>query len=400
MRACDSGWDIVVGEVTAASGEADGLEAAKRAAVACVLRTVRAKRQQQRLPLPEGDDPVVWRVHLNTKVLQARINGFNMRVWPGSRPDRYWYGVRGRGTCNDEVVSSVATAKEEAEKWARSHDLAGEREAGDLPLPEGADEQQIAAIRRALSTASDASSSKVTWHRVSAPHHDGLQDEQYEATINGRRMRLMRSSSSSMVWWHPSNGQSNVAWTLEQAKREAYEWAIKQRAPESALPLPESLADLLAEERTTQSKTCVMAYVSDADATVFHTFQDGIDPDDVYWEGDEYGVEEDAHVTALYGILPDVPERDIVEKLGGVKPVKITLGAVSTFPDDPDKPYAVLKVDVESPDLERLNATLRELPYENDYDEYHAHLTLAYVKKEAASKYCGEAPFTGQQLTS
>jgi hypothetical protein len=60
----------------------------------------------------------------------------------------------------------------------------------------------------------------------------------------------------------------------------------------------------------------------------------------------------------------------------------------------------VVKVPVVSDDLERLNAEYcRIFPHENDYPDFEAHLTVAYVKKGEASKYDGDDRFDGMEVS-
>jgi len=83
------------------------------------------------------------------------------------------------------------------------------------------------------------------------------------------------------------------------------------------------------------------------------------------------------------------------------------LGQVSFFSEgygmwtgDPSA-YDVLKVDVESEGLYRLNAALRQAfgeRLEVTYPDYHSHLTLAYVKKGTCRQLEGNASFAGWTL--
>ena len=74
------------------------------------------------------------------------------------------------------------------------------------------------------------------------------------------------------------------------------------------------------------------------------------------------------------------------------------LGKLSVF-SNPGSPFDVLKVDVESPKLHRLNRSLRDgLEHQNDYPDYHPHLTVAYLKKGAGAKYAGDTRFAGKIL--
>lgn len=120
------------------------------------------------------------------------------------------------------------------------------------------------------------------------------------------------------------------------------------------------------------------------------------------YEGDkpgEYGRETEPHVTALYGLTG---LGDDVRLVKGVakkhSPIDLTLGKMSVF-SNPDSHYDVLKLDVESPGLHAMNASLKNLPYKSDFPNYHPHLTLAYLKKGQAQKYVGDTRFEGEKIT-
>lgn len=95
------------------------------------------------------------------------------------------------------------------------------------------------------------------------------------------------------------------------------------------------------------------------------------------------GREECIHATALYGIhsADPLPVYDI---LSHFRPVKLTLGAVSVFPGDE---YDVVKVDVESESLRRMNLALKSLPHTNKFREYIPHVTIAYVRPGMGAVY-------------
>lgn len=103
----------------------------------------------------------------------------------------------------------------------------------------------------------------------------------------------------------------------------------------------------------------------------------------------EDGREAQPHVTVKYGLHDDDPAAAI-NALAGEGPIKITFGAISLFkgktPEDPD----VLKVDIKSPDLHRLNGKIAGLPHTDTFPKYRPHLTLAYVKRGTGDKYAGK----------
>jgi hypothetical protein len=99
------------------------------------------------------------------------------------------------------------------------------------------------------------------------------------------------------------------------------------------------------------------------------------------------GLEDEPHVTALYGILGCELEDVIAVLQTCVRPT-ITLGALSCFPGGPDG--VPLFASVDSPDLGLINKKLREgLPHVIKYPNYTPHATVAYVTD--AAKYVGRA---------
>lgn len=155
--------------------------------------------------------------------------------------------------------------------------------------------------------------------------------------------------------------------------------------------LKKKLRELLTEKdnKTTQTFDygCIMIYlqVSDKDWT---RLVNSIDEDDLYNGEDDndrsYGREENPHVTVLYGIHSDVPDEDVEKLIDEVKPPKIELGKVSIFENSK---FDVLKFEIDSPDLNKLNEKFKSLPYTSDFPDYKAHCTIAYLKKGMGKKY-------------
>lgn len=116
---------------------------------------------------------------------------------------------------------------------------------------------------------------------------------------------------------------------------------------------------------------------------------DIIKKEDIY-DVPGYGIEDKPHTTALFGFVPDKTKPGDVENvtkktLGSGKKIKVGLNEISLFKN---KDFDVLKFDVESDDLHELNRVLREnFEYENDYPDFHPHVTIAYLKPGAGEKY-------------
>ena len=109
----------------------------------------------------------------------------------------------------------------------------------------------------------------------------------------------------------------------------------------------------------------------------------------------EEGREDEMHVTVLFGLHDNEPD-DVEEALEGESPIKLTLGKTSIF--EAEK-YDVVKLGVESDDLHRINAKLRDrCEHTMTYPEYKPHCTIAYVKKGMGKKYIGNDKFAGTKL--
>lgn len=115
-------------------------------------------------------------------------------------------------------------------------------------------------------------------------------------------------------------------------------------------------------------------------------------------EGRTFGREKEPHITVLFGIgKSGISEtKAIVEQY---EPIEVEFGKMSIF--ETDKGYDVVKVDIKSPELKRLN---KELDTKLDtpgkeFDVYKPHATIAYVKKGEGAKYIGDTSLKGQKIT-
>jgi hypothetical protein len=115
------------------------------------------------------------------------------------------------------------------------------------------------------------------------------------------------------------------------------------------------------------------------------------------------GIENDHHVTALYGLYK-VKVEEVINKLKDKFPgeVSLELGKMSLFKINKEgEPYEVLKIDVISDDLVRINGYLREtFPYSSDYPDYKPHLTIAYLKRGKGKKFEKNKEFEGKKIKS
>ncbi len=114
-------------------------------------------------------------------------------------------------------------------------------------------------------------------------------------------------------------------------------------------------------------------------------------------EDNEYGIEDECHITVLYGIDEEYPyiTKSILQNF---KPFNIELGYISKFYSDE---YDVLKIDVKSETLENLHYSLEDgLSNDNSYPEYLPHLTLSYVLKNTNDQFVGLYPFKKKFLVN
>jgi ribosomal protein S18 acetylase RimI-like enzyme len=112
-----------------------------------------------------------------------------------------------------------------------------------------------------------------------------------------------------------------------------------------------------------------------------------------------YGREGKPHVTALFGLLTQNPG-DIQPLLKEFTEFAMKFDKLTLFKKDD---YHVLKIDVESKDLTRLNARLVEdFEHQTDYPDYHPHLTIAYLLPDPkiSKLYDGAENFVGQGAAS
>lgn len=111
------------------------------------------------------------------------------------------------------------------------------------------------------------------------------------------------------------------------------------------------------------------------------------------------GRETRPHVTVKYGLhTNDADEVSRIVKDFGV--VQINLGKTSIFPAKDGGEYDVVKIDVESDQLQALNARIsKETECTDTHPVYMPHVTIAYVKAGLGEKYVGSDLVEGQTLS-
>ena len=130
---------------------------------------------------------------------------------------------------------------------------------------------------------------------------------------------------------------------------------------------------------------CIMAQIRPQDATKILDFNCRLIGEEmIFMEGDDYGREDDPHITVKYGLTESYSQQQIEQVLEGVKPFPIMVGRLDVFENDR---FDVVKFNVDGKDLRRLREVFDKLPNEDKYPEYHPHMTLAYVKKGLGEKF-------------
>lgn len=116
--------------------------------------------------------------------------------------------------------------------------------------------------------------------------------------------------------------------------------------------------------------------------------KNNINEDDLYQDETDpskFGLEPESHVTILYGLHDTVKTKDVFDVCKLFKPVNVLLDDVSIFDNEL---YDVLKFDLYSDDLYTMNNIFTSMfEYTTDYPDYHAHVTIAYIKKGMAEQY-------------
>jgi N12 class adenine-specific DNA methylase/2'-5' RNA ligase len=119
---------------------------------------------------------------------------------------------------------------------------------------------------------------------------------------------------------------------------------------------------------------------------------------DLYTEEPGYGREEHPHITVKYGLHGNSADA-VREALANMKPFDVALGKTSLFEGTEGTPYDVVKVDVKSPALHKLNKLIADaLPHTDTHPKYVPHVTLAYVKSGRGRKYANKSWLEGTRL--
>lgn len=106
-----------------------------------------------------------------------------------------------------------------------------------------------------------------------------------------------------------------------------------------------------------------------------------------------YGVEDDPHITVVYGIHTTNHD-EVKEICEGLKGGTVTLDVVDMFENEN---YDVLKINIKSTSLHSIFKKIMNsgIKITTDYTEYKPHITIAYLKCGNGEKYIGNESLKG-----
>jgi len=154
---------------------------------------------------------------------------------------------------------------------------------------------------------------------------------------------------------------------------------------------------LMEAEDGTHKFSNTMVKLSGDAAKKIKAFAKAIADADIYIDDDDdsFGREDAPHITVKYGVHSADP-KSVTKAIEGSGTIKVKLGKMSTFEADD---YDVLKVDVTSPQLTKLNKAIAGATKVTDtHPDYKPHATVAYLKKGKADQYVGDETLNGTEV--
>lgn len=120
---------------------------------------------------------------------------------------------------------------------------------------------------------------------------------------------------------------------------------------------------------------------------------DNIRKADIWDKEKGHGIEEEPHVTILYGIVPGTLTNqsirdNVVDFFTGFAGIKLESDGISLFENDK---FDVLKFNIKlTNNLQYVRRYAETLPFESKYPIYEPHCTIAYLKKGKGKEYVKE----------
>ena len=111
-----------------------------------------------------------------------------------------------------------------------------------------------------------------------------------------------------------------------------------------------------------------------------------INEEDLYTDEGKPGIQENPHVTVLYGLHEEVSLEQVKSVFEDIdESLDIKIEGIGVFENEN---FDVVKFNVvPSSTLQDLHDKLSEFPNSNEYPEYEPHITIAYIKKGHGKKY-------------
>lgn len=123
---------------------------------------------------------------------------------------------------------------------------------------------------------------------------------------------------------------------------------------------------------------CVMVYF---DFPELKDIQSNIKENDLR---EDFGLEDEPHVTLLYGLHEEVTLADVKKEIDNITFGPLTLYNVSLFENED---FDVLEFDVKGKGIRAANKRLQNLPFTSNYIDYNPHCTVAYLKPGKGKQY-------------
>ena len=114
-----------------------------------------------------------------------------------------------------------------------------------------------------------------------------------------------------------------------------------------------------------------------------------IQPDDIYSPSNDttYGIQNDPHVTVLYGLHGNIDDTKVIEIINKYKYQDLGLNVIG-LDNFKNNDFEVVKFGVSpTQNLQDFNKELSQLPNSNEFPEYKPHITVGYVNPGTSDKY-------------
>ncbi len=124
--------------------------------------------------------------------------------------------------------------------------------------------------------------------------------------------------------------------------------------------------------------------------------------DDIVYDDEKhkFGKEQTPHITIMFGFDNETTDKnklkDLILNYTKNKPIAFNIIGLNYFETEK---FDVLKFDIESEQLNDLNGLCKNnFKYSSDHENYHAHITISYIKKgvlnEKQYKYIFPTPYS------